>query len=67
VRGEWFDLWDDSLKFELSENSKINLWQVNYTIDESGLIIDFEKAWIVKSPSFSHDSGEGGISMNGRK
>ena len=45
-----YNLEDDSFRYELSdENGKINLWQADYTNDESGLHIDLGNALIVTS------------------
>ena len=41
---------DDSFRYELSdENGKINLWEVDYTNDKSGLHFDWDNALIVSS------------------
>jgi hypothetical protein len=50
IKNRVYNLEDDSFRYELSdENGKINLWQADYTNDESGLHIDWENALIVTS------------------
>jgi len=45
-----YNLEDDSFRYELfDENGKINLWQVDYTIDGSGLYVDWGNALVVTS------------------
>ena len=50
IKTRLYNLEDDSFKYELFDgNGKINLWQVDYTNDESGLHIDWGNALIVTS------------------
>jgi hypothetical protein len=50
IKTRVYNLEDDSFRYELfDENGKINLWQVDYTNDESGLHIDWGNALIVTS------------------
>jgi len=60
-----YDFTEDSFKYERSENGRINLWQVNYSKDGNRLHVDWEKAWIVRPPSFNGPVGDAKISMDG--
>ena len=61
-----YNLTEDSFEYQLSnERDSSDFWHVNFTNDQSGLVVDFKDAKIVRPPSFNNGPGDATLSMGG--